>query len=62
QNGFIESFNGRFRDECLNEHWFSDIVHARKMINDWRQDYNECRPHSVDWPPESPDSWYHLSY
>jgi len=41
QNGFIESFNGRFRrDECLNEHWFSDIVHARKTINDWRQDYN----------------------
>ena len=47
QNGFIESFNGRFRDECLNEHWFSDIVHARKTINDWRQDYNECRPHSA---------------
>ena len=38
QNGFIESFNGRFRDECLNEHWFSDIVHARKTINDWWQD------------------------
>jgi len=47
QNGFIESFNGRFRDECMNEHWFSDIVHARKVINDWRQDYNECRPHSA---------------
>ncbi|GKQ27837.1 transposase [Klebsiella michiganensis] len=47
QNGFIESFNGRFRDECLNEHWFSDIVHARKIINDWRLDYNECRPHSA---------------
>jgi putative transposase len=46
QNGFIESFNGRFRDECLNEHWFSDIVHG-KIINDWRQDYNECRPHSA---------------
>ncbi len=45
QNGFIESFNGRFRDECLNEHWFSDTVHARKIINDWQQDYNECRPH-----------------
>ncbi len=36
QNGFIESFNGRFRDECLNEHWFSDILHARKIINYWR--------------------------
>ncbi|MBD8143815.1 IS3 family transposase [Pantoea agglomerans] len=46
QNGFIESFNERFRDECLNEHWFSDIVHARKIINDWRLDYKECRPHS----------------
>lgn len=47
QNGFIESFNGRFRDECLNEHWFSDILHARKIINDRRQDYNEYRPHSA---------------
>jgi putative transposase len=47
QNGFIESFNGRFGDECLNEHWFSDIMHARKIINDWRWDDNECRPHSA---------------
>lgn len=47
QNGFIESFNGRFRDECLNEHLFSDIVHARNSINDWRQDYNEFQPHSA---------------
>ena len=47
QNGFIESFNGRFRDERLNELWFSDIFHARKTINDWRQDYNECCPHST---------------
>lgn len=45
QNGFIESFNGRFCDACLNEHWFSDIVYARRIINDWRQDYNECSPH-----------------
>ncbi|MCH9300404.1 integrase core domain-containing protein [Pantoea allii] len=45
QNGFIKSFNRRFRDECLNKHGFSDIVHARKIINDWRQDYNGCRPH-----------------
>lgn len=35
-----------FRDECLNEHWFSDTLHAREIINDWRQDYNECRPDS----------------
>ncbi len=47
QNGFIESFNGRFRDECLNEHWFSDVSHARRTISEWRQDYNECRPHST---------------
>ncbi len=46
QNGFIESFNGRFRYECLNGHWFSDIFHARKIINDWRQGNNECRPHT----------------
>ncbi|MGY2973528.1 transposase InsO family protein [Pantoea sp. PA1] len=37
QNGFVESFCGRFRDECLNEHWFSDIVHARKIIHDWQR-------------------------
>jgi len=47
QNGFVESFNGRFRDGCLNEHGFSDILHAWKIINDWRQDYNESRPHSL---------------
>jgi len=46
QNGLIKSFNGRFRDEYMNEHWFSDIVHAREIINHWRQDYNECRPYS----------------
>lgn len=45
-NGFMGSFNGRFRDECLNEHGFSDIVHGRKTINDGRQEYNECRPRS----------------
>lgn len=47
QNGCSESFNGRFRDECLNEHWFSDIVHARKTNHGWRQGYNKCRPHSA---------------
>ncbi len=46
QNEFIERFNARFRDECLNEHWFSDIAHTRKTINDWRQDYHECHSHS----------------
>jgi len=47
QNGIIESFNGRFRDECLNGHWFSDISHARKAISESRQDYNECSTHST---------------
>ena len=47
QNGFIESFNGRFRDECLNEHWFADLHHAREVIGQWRKDYNEYRPHSA---------------
>lgn len=47
QNAFIESFNGRFRDECLNEHWFSSLAHARAEVTKWRQDYNEARPHSA---------------
>lgn len=46
QNGYIESFNGKFRDECLNEHWFETLVQARSTIAAWRQDYNEVRPHS----------------
>lgn len=44
QNGFIESFNRRFRYEYLNEHCFSDVSHDRKIISEWRQDYNVCRP------------------
>lgn len=46
QNGFIESFNGRFRDECLNEHWFLSLAAARRIVEAWRRDYNENRPHS----------------
>jgi putative transposase len=46
QNGCIESFNGKFRDECLNEHWFESLHQARTAIAAWRQDYNEVRPHS----------------
>ena len=46
QNGYIESFNGKFRDECLNEHWFETLTQARTAITDWRQDFNEVRPHS----------------
>ncbi|TVS21152.1 MAG: IS3 family transposase [Planctomycetaceae bacterium] len=47
QNAFIESFNGRFRDECLNEHWFTSLAHARAEVALWRRDYNEDRPHSA---------------
>jgi putative transposase len=46
QNGFVESFNGRFRDECLNEHLFSSLVAARRIIEAWRVDYNTERPHT----------------
>lgn len=46
QNGFVESFNGRLRDECLNEHLFTSYNHARRTIEDWRTDYNTTRPHS----------------
>jgi transposase InsO family protein len=44
QNAFIESFNGRFRDECLNEHWFLNLEHAKVLIEAWRQEYNDERP------------------
>ena len=46
QNAYVESFNGKFRDECLNEHWFLSMRHARAVIEDWRQEYNSERPHS----------------
>ena len=47
QNAFIESFNGRFRDECLNEHWFANLGEARRIIEAWRLDCNQDRPHSA---------------
>ena len=46
QNAYIESFNGKFRDECLNEHWFVDLSDARGTIEGWRRSYNQERPHS----------------
>jgi putative transposase len=46
QNSYIESFNGRFRDECLNANWFENLVDARRKIEAWRLDYNQARPHS----------------
>jgi putative transposase len=44
QNAYVESFNGRLRDECLNEHWFISVAHARAVIETWRREYNEERP------------------
>lgn len=45
QNAYIESFNGRLRDECLNQHWFINLDHAKEEIEEWRVDYNQNRPH-----------------
>ena len=47
QNGHIESFNGRFRDECLNASWFTTLADAKRKIEAWREDYNTARPHSA---------------
>lgn len=44
-NAFIESFNGKLRDECLNEYWFLNLKHAQDEIEKWRIEYNEERPH-----------------
>jgi len=46
ENAFAESFNGRLRDECLNDNWFLSLKHAREVIEAWRKDYNTARPHS----------------
>ncbi|MBI4214172.1 MAG: transposase [Chloroflexi bacterium] len=50
QNGLIESFNGRFRDECLNQHWFVTLAHARRIVEAWRLDYNRARPQFAGLP------------
>jgi putative transposase len=47
ENGHIESFNGKFRDECLSQHWFISLADARRSIEQWRIDYNTVRPHSA---------------
>ncbi len=46
-NAFIEAFNGRFRAECLNAHWFMSLADAREKLEDWHRHYNEDRPHSA---------------
>ena len=54
ENCFVESFNGKFRDECLNQHWLVSLAEARQRIEAWRLDYNRVRPHSSlgNVPPE----------
>jgi putative transposase len=54
ENAYVESFNGKFRDECRNEHWFVTMAHARRAIEAWRIEYNSERPHSslADLTPE----------
>lgn len=46
ENAYAESFNGKLRDECLNTNWFLNLKHARDIIEEWRKDYNQVRPHS----------------
>jgi putative transposase len=55
ENGYVESFNGRLRDECLNSKWFESLDDARQALQAWRWDYNEVRPHSSlgDMPPSA---------
>ena len=45
ENGYVESFNGTLRDECLNVHWFDDLTDARRKLQAWQREYNEIRPH-----------------
>jgi len=53
-NAYVESFNARFRQECLNKHWFLSLEDAREKVEEWRRDYNENRPHSAlgNIPPD----------
>ncbi len=44
-NAFVESFNGTFRAECLNAHWFTSLTEAQQIVETWRMEYNESRPH-----------------
>ena len=54
ENAYAESFNGRFRDECLNENWFTNLLDARTTIETWRRHYNEERPHRLRQPAALP--------
>ncbi len=60
-NAFIEAFNSRFRDECLDQHWFASLEEARQIVEAWRHDYNEERPHgalSQQTPAAFAAQWY----
>jgi putative transposase len=46
QNGYIESFNARLREECMSVSWFASLEHAQSTFDEWVRDYNEVRPHS----------------
>lgn len=61
QNAYIESFNGKFRDECLNQHWFSSQAEAKQIIAAWQQHYNDLRPHS-SLGYLSPNQFIHQHY
>ncbi len=56
QNGRIESFNGKLRDECLNQEWFASLFHARCVLAAWQDDYNTVRPHSA-LKYQTPTQW-----
>jgi putative transposase len=60
ENAYIESFNGKFRDECLNEHWFVSMADAQIAIEAWRVDYNTVRPHSA-LDQQTPEAFARLS-
>jgi putative transposase len=65
QNAYIESFNGRFRDECLNQHWFESVAEAREISERWREDYNEsrtCYPIDSHTQPRTFRNHCHRSY
>ena len=50
QNGAVESLNGKFRTECLNQHWFRHLSEAQELIEEWKHEYNNFRPHtSLDY-------------
>ena len=57
ENGYIESFNGKMRDELLNREIFTTLVEANVLINQWRREYNQIRPHSaLSYRPPAPEA------